>query len=58
MLGADLEGWGKLGGRGYMHPYSWFTDLMDMSWSNLWEEVKDRGAWYAAAHGVAKSDVT
>ena len=31
------------------------TDLMDMSLSTLQELVKDREAWHAAAHGVAKT---
>ena len=31
------------------------TDSMDMNLSIFQEIVKDRGAWYAAVHGVAKS---
>ena len=31
------------------------TDLMHMSLSKLWEMVKDREAWHAAVHGIAKS---
>ena len=30
-------------------------DTMDMSFSKLWEMVKDREPWSAAVHGVAKS---
>ena len=28
---------------------------MDISWSKLQEMVKDREAWHAEVHGVAKS---
>ena len=31
------------------------TDAMNMNLSRLWEMVRDREAWHAAAHEVAKS---
>ena len=31
------------------------TDWMDMRLSKLRERVKDRKAWHAAVHGVAKT---
>ena len=33
------------------------TVSMDMNLSKLWEIVKDRGTWHAAAHGAAKSQI-
>ena len=31
------------------------TDSMNMSLSKLWEVVKDREAWHATVHRIAKS---
>ena len=49
--GKRRRGWQMMRGLGSI------TDSMDMNLSKLWDIVENRGAWLAAVHGVAKSQL-
>ena len=42
-------------GRQRMRQLDGIADAVNMNLGKLWEMVRDREAWHAAVHGVAKS---
>jgi len=51
---GKTEGW-RIRGQQRTRWFDGITDLMDISLSKLWNLVKNREAWHATVHGIAKS---
>ena len=52
---GKIEGRRRRGPQGMIRWLYAIIDPIDMGLNKLWEMVKDREAWHAAVHGVAKS---